>query len=90
MKIIQNNKKAYYEYFVEDTYLAGIVLNGCEVKSVKEGHISIAEAYITIKDGEVFLKNAYIKPYNKANNFSPEEKRIRKLSCLVFLMLYWI
>lgn len=79
MKIIQNNKKAYYEYFVEETYEAGIVLKGCEVKSVKDGHMSVVESFVTIKDGEVFLKNAYIKPYAKTNNFSPEEKRIRKL-----------
>lgn len=79
MKIIQNNKKAYYEFFIEDTFEAGIVLKGSEVKSVKNGHISIIDSFVSLKDNEVFLKNAYIKPYEKANNFAPDEKRIRKL-----------
>jgi len=79
MKIIQNNKKAYFEYFIEDTFEAGIVLKGSEVKSVKNGHMSIVYSFVSIKDNEVFLKNAYIKPYEKANNFAPDEKRIRKL-----------
>ncbi|MBE5746476.1 MAG: SsrA-binding protein SmpB [Clostridiales bacterium] len=79
MKIIQNNKKAYFEYFIEDTFEAGIVLKGSEVKSVKNGHMSIVDSFVSIKDNEVFLKNAYIKPYEKANNFAPDEKRIRKL-----------
>ena len=52
---------------------------GSEVKSVKNGHISISEAFVSLNNGEVFLKNAYIKPYEQTNNFSPDEKRIRKL-----------
>ncbi|MGN1222601.1 MAG: SsrA-binding protein SmpB [Christensenellales bacterium] len=79
MKVIQNNKRAYYEYFIEDTFEAGISLMGSEVKSVKNGHISISEAFVSLNNGEVFLKNAYIKPYEQTNNFSPDEKRIRKL-----------
>ena len=79
MKVIQNNKRAYYEYFIEDTFEAGISLMGSEVKSVKNGHISISEAFVSLNNGEVFLKNAYIKPYEQINNFSPDEKRIRKL-----------
>ena len=79
MKLLNSNKKAYFEYFIEDTFEAGIVLVGSEVKSVKNGHISIGESYISIKNNELFLKNAYIKPYEKTNNFSVDEKRIRKL-----------
>ena len=79
MKVIQNNKRAYYEYFIEDTFEAGISLMGSEVKSVKNGHISISEAFVSLNNGEVFLKNAYIKPYEQTNNFTPDEKRIRKL-----------
>ena len=80
MNLIQTNKKAYFEYFVEDSYCAGIVLQGCEVKSVKSGHISIVESYITLKNGELFLKNAYIKNYENSNSsLCPDEKRARKL-----------
>ena len=79
MKLIQNNKKAYYEYFIEDTYQAGICLFGSEVKSVKDGHISITDSFVSLKDDELFLKNDYIKPYEKANNFTVSDTRIRKL-----------
>ena len=79
MKLIQNNKKAYYEYFIEDTYQAGICLVGSEVKSVKDGHISITDSFVSLKDDELFLKNAYIKPYEKASNFTVSDTRIRKL-----------
>lgn len=80
MDLIQTNKKAYFEYFVEDTFEAGIVLVGSEVKSVKSEHMSIVESYITLKDGELFLKNAYIKNYENSNSsLAPDEKRIRKL-----------
>lgn len=79
MKLIQNNKKAYYEYFIEDTFEAGICLVGSEVKSVKNGHISIIDSFVSLKNDELFLKNAYIKPYEKTNNFSVSDMRVRKL-----------
>lgn len=79
MKLIQNNKKAYYEYFIEDTFEAGICLVGSEVKSVKNGHISITDSFVSLKNDELFLKNAYIKPYEKTNNFSVSDLRVRKL-----------
>lgn len=79
MKLIQNNKKAYYEYFIEDTFEAGICLVGSEVKSVKNGHISITDSFVSLKNDELFLKNAYIKPYEKTNNFSVNDLRVRKL-----------
>ena len=79
MQVIQSNKKARFEYFIEDTFEAGIVLVGSEVKSVKNGNISLNESYVSLKNNEVFLKNAYIKPFEKANNFSVDEKRVRKL-----------
>ena len=77
--IIVNNKKAYHEYFIEDTLEAGLVLVGSEVKSVKDGGMSLADSFVTIKNNEVFLKNAYIKPFEKATAFVPETHRDRKL-----------
>lgn len=79
MDIISNNKKAFFEYFIEDTIEAGIVLVGSEVKSVRNGSMSLSESFVAIKNGEVFLKNAYIKPYDKTASFSPDSKRDRKL-----------
>ncbi len=80
MELIVANKKARFEYFVEDTFEAGIVLQGCEAKSAKSGHISIAESFVSLKNNELFLKNCYIKSYEKASSaLSPDERRTRKL-----------
>ncbi|MFA6860168.1 MAG: SsrA-binding protein SmpB [Clostridia bacterium] len=79
MKMIASNKRAYYDYFISDVLEAGIVLVGSEVKSIRAGGVSLNESFITIKNGEIFLKNAYIKPYDKASAYLPEERRDRKL-----------
>lgn len=78
-KLITNNKKAYHEYFIEDTYEAGVVLVGSEVKSVRDGGISLVDSFVFLKDGELFLKNCYIKQYEKSSSYSPDTKRTRKL-----------
>ena len=77
--MIAVNKKAYHNYFISDNFEAGIVLEGSEVKSVRAGSISINEAFIQINNGEIFLKNAYIKQYDKTSSYAPNEKRTRKL-----------
>ncbi len=79
MKVISNNKKAFFDYFVSDLVEAGIVLEGCEVKSVRAGGASLKESFVVIKNGEMFLKNAYIKPYEKTSSYKPDERRTRKL-----------
>ena len=79
MRIICNNKKAFHNYFIQSTYEAGIVLLGSEVKSVRAGGVSINDAYVSVKNDEVFLKNAYIKPYEKTTSYAPKELRNRKL-----------
>ena len=79
MKLITTNKKAFHNYFISDSFEAGIALEGSEVKSVREGGIRINEAFIQIVNGEAFLKNAYIKQYEKTSSFAPNEKRTRKL-----------
>lgn len=79
IKIICNNKKAFHNYFIEHTYEAGIVLEGSEVKSIRAGGVNINDAFVIIKNGEVFIKNAYIKPYEKTSSFAPNQLRNRKL-----------
>lgn len=78
-KLIANNKKAYHEYFVEETYEAGIELVGTEVKSLRMGKCSVKEAFIRIKDGEIFVYGMNISPYEKGNIFNRDPLRIRKL-----------
>ncbi|MEK7447261.1 MAG: SsrA-binding protein SmpB [Patescibacteria group bacterium] len=79
MKVIATNKKARFDYEILDTYEAGIVLRGPEVKSVKAGQISIKEAFATVRGEEVFLTNAHISPYKQASNIEQEPTRSRKL-----------
>lgn len=78
-QIIANNKKAFFEYFIDETFSAGIVLEGAEVKSVRAGGVSLLDSFVVIKNNEVFLKNAYIKPFEKATAFAPNERKDRKL-----------
>ncbi len=79
MKVISNNKKAFFDFFVSDLVEAGIVLEGCEVKSVRDGGASLRDSFVVIKNGEMFLKNAYIKSYEKTSSYKPDERRTRKL-----------
>ena len=78
-KLIANNKKAYFDYFIEDTWEAGIALHGTEVKSVRMGKCSIKEAFIRVEDGEVFVYNMHISPYEKGNIFNKDPLRPKKL-----------
>ena len=79
MKLIANNKKAFHDYFIEDTYEAGIALAGTEVKSLRMGKCSIKEAFIAIDKGEVFINGMHISPYEKGNIFNKDPLRVRKL-----------
>ena len=78
-KLIAQNKKAYHEYFIEETFEAGIVLVGTEVKSIRQGSGSIKESFVRVKDGEAFIYNMHINPYDKGNIFNKEPLRTRKL-----------
>ena len=78
-KIIANNKKAFYDYFIEDKYEAGIELVGTEVKSLRMGKCSIKEAFVRIQKGEVFIYGMHISPYEKGNIFNRDPLRARKL-----------
>lgn len=78
-KVIANNKKARHEYFIEETYEAGIALKGTEVKSIRLGKVNLKDGYAEIKNGEVILQNVHISPYEKGNIFNVEPTRPRKL-----------
>jgi SsrA-binding protein len=79
LRIVAQNKKAYHDFFIEETFEAGIVLAGTEVKSVRMGKVSIKESFIRIKNGEVFILNMHINPYEKGNIFNKDPLRTRKL-----------
>jgi SsrA-binding protein len=79
MKIVAKNKKAYYNYEILESFEAGISLVGSEVKSIREGRISLKESYAEIKAGEIFLVNCHVSPYAAANIFNHDPLRERKL-----------
>lgn len=79
IKLIANNKKAFHDYFIEDTYEAGIALAGTEVKSLRMGKCSIKEAFVRIENGEVIIYGMHISPYEKGNIFNKDPLRPRKL-----------
>ena len=79
VKLIANNKKAYFDYFIEDKVEAGIALHGTEVKSLRMGQCSIKEAFIRIENGEVYVYGMHISPYEKGNIFNKDPLRVRKL-----------
>lgn len=79
-KLLADNKKAYYDYTISDKFLAGIVLEGQEVKSIRKGAVNLKDSYVTLKNGEVWLLGAHISRYDKADNLKKiDERRTRKL-----------
>ncbi len=78
-KLIANNKKAYHDYFIDETYEAGIALHGTEVKSMRMGKCSIKESFIRIENGEVFVYGMHVSPYEKGNIFNKDPLRVKKL-----------
>lgn len=79
VKLIANNKKAYHDYFIDDTYEAGISLAGTEVKSLRMGKCSIKESFVRVEKGEVMIYGMHISPYEKGNIFNKDPLRVRKL-----------
>ena len=79
-KLIADNKKSYFDYYIEDKYTAGVVLEGNEVKSVRAGRVNLRDSYVTIKNDEVWLLGAHISRYEKADTLKKiDERRTRKL-----------
>ena len=79
IKLVAQNKKAHHDYFIEETYECGIELLGTEVKSVRLGGVNLKDSYADVKNGEVFVRNMHISPYEKGNIFNRDPLRVRKL-----------
>lgn len=78
-KLIAQNKKAHFDYFIEEKTEAGIVLVGCEVKSVRGGNVNLNDCFCFFEDGELYLKNSYIAPYERGSYNNVDARRDRKL-----------
>lgn len=79
IKLISQNKKAYHEYFVEETYECGLCLLGTEVKSIRQGRVNLKESFCMIRNGEVFAEGMHISPYEQGNMFNSDPLRPKKL-----------
>ena len=79
MNIVAQNKKARHDYFILETYEAGIELKGTEIKSIRRGSCNLKDSFIRIKDGEAYIENMYVAPYKEGNIFNVDPRRIRKL-----------
>lgn len=78
-KVVATNRKARFEYFIEDTMEAGLVLTGTEVKSIRQGKLNIKDSYASIEKGEIFINNLHISPYEQGNIYNVDPLRKRKL-----------
>jgi len=79
IKTVATNRKAQYEYFIEETFEVGLVLTGTEIKSVRTAQVSLKEGYILLREGELWLINVHIAPYEEAGQWTHDPKRTRKL-----------
>lgn len=78
-KVVATNKKAYHDFFIEDTFEAGIELVGSEVKSIRNGGVNLKDSFAVIKNGELFLLNAHVSPYKMGSYYNPDPRRDRRL-----------
>lgn len=78
-KTLAQNKKARHDFFIEETYEAGIVLQGTEIKSIRNGRVNLKDAFARVKSGEVYLHNMHVSPYEQGNRYNHDPLRARKL-----------
>lgn len=78
-KVLAQNKKATHDYFIEETYEAGMVLTGTEIKSVRNARVQLKDSYVSIRDGEAWIRNMHISPFEQGNRFNHDPLRERKL-----------
>lgn len=79
IRVIARNKKARHDYFIEETFEVGIVLTGTEVKSIRQGRVNLKDSYAVVENGEVFINNMHISPYEQGNIYNTDPLRKRKL-----------
>jgi SsrA-binding protein len=79
VKTVATNRKARHDYFIDDTFEAGLVLTGTEIKSIRSGRVNLRDSYAAVKDGELWLLNAHIAPYDQGTYSNHEPRRPRKL-----------
>lgn len=78
-KVITTNRKAYHDYTIFDKFVAGMVLFGTEIKSIRKGTVNLKDSFAKIEDGEIFLYNCHISPYEQGNRYNKDPERVRKL-----------
>ena len=78
-KVVATNRKAYHDYFIEEKLEAGVMLQGTEVKSLRDGRVTLQDSYASVKDGEIFLHHCHISPYSHGNIMNHDPIRVRKL-----------
>ncbi|UOY91045.1 SsrA-binding protein SmpB [Ectobacillus sp. JY-23] len=78
-KVVAQNKKAYHDYFIEETYEAGMVLQGTEIKSIRAGRVNLKDAYARIQNGEIWIFGMHVSPYEQGNRYNHDPLRTRKL-----------
>ena len=78
-KVVATNRKAFHDYFIEEKFEAGIMLQGTEVKSFREGRVNLQDSYASVRDNEVFLHNCHVSPYSHGNIMNHDPTRVRKL-----------
>jgi SsrA-binding protein len=86
-KVVATNRKAFHDYFIEERYEAGIMLQGTEVKSLREGRVNLQDSYASVRGSEVYLHQCHISPYSHGNMMNHEPTRVRKL--LIPLRIYF-
>ncbi|MGD0153232.1 MAG: SsrA-binding protein SmpB [Thermacetogeniaceae bacterium] len=79
IKVVAENRKARHDYFIDETYEAGISLAGTEVKSMRAGKVNLRDSYASVDDNEIFVHNMHVSPYEQGNRFNQDPKRTRKL-----------
>jgi len=78
-QVMAQNKKAYHDYFIEETFEAGMVLTGTEIKSIRQGKVQLKDSFARIQNGEVFLWKVHISPFEQGNRYNHDPERVRKL-----------
>ena len=78
-KVVSTNRKAFHDYLIFDKFTAGIVFTGTEIKSIRKGMLNLKDSFAKIEDGEIFLYNMHISPYEQGNRYNHEPERVRKL-----------